>query len=741
MTKHRHHRVGAALYYGVSLVGDAISRLVAFIAKLHTNRSHDRLVLGFAMRTDLLRRTCVRLVLLAVSGVAAVRAQIPVAPAPPTQLAPVIVQGRDTDLIGVASSASQGIVGSADLGTRPFLRRGELLEVIPGVVITQHSGNGKANQYFLRGFNLDHGTDFALSVDGVPVNMRSHAHGQGYADLNFLIPEATQQVDYSKGPFYAEVGDFSAPGAAEFRQVDSFARPFMVVGLGQNHFARVVLGGSQALARGTLTGVLEVSHDDGPWQMKENGNRLNGYVRRAWGGTAVDYRLTGMIYRGEWRSSDQIPLRAVEAGSLERRGNVDPTDGGVSDRASLSFDASWRGTSATTRLNAYALFYRLNLFSNFTYFLDDPVNGDQFNQRDRRWVLGGAVERTWTHTGGLTRGETRVGLQGRADFIADLGLHRTTRRVRTSTTRDDEVEEGSLGAFARHETRWNDWLRSTAGLRVDGYAFDVDSDEPRNSGSKLAQIVSPKFMVALGPWVKTELYVNAGAGFHSNDARGATIRKDPSDGITHVDRVTPLARSRGAEVGVRTSAIPRLVSTFSTWALDLDSELVFVGDAGGTQPTGHTRRYGVEMANFYRMAPWCAFDGDLSLTRARYREDSGGGTRIANSIATVITAGITLGHNEGWFGSARLRYYGSQPLIEDNSVRAPSSTLCNANFGWRSRDWELGVAILNVFDRQDYDIAYYYTSRLPDEAALGVDDIHFHPAEPRTVRLSVRRRF
>ena len=660
---------------------------------------------------------------------------------PPTPLAPVVVQGRHTDLVSVATSASQGVVGAAELEVRPFLRRGELLEVIPGVVVTQHSGNGKANQYFLRGFNLDHGTDFSLSVDGLPVNMRSHAHGQGYADLNFLIPEAVQQVEYKKGPFHADVGDFSAAGAAHFRQVDAFPRSFLKLELGENKFARFVAGGSLPVSRGMLTGAVELSHDDGPWQLEENGIRFNGYVRRVWHTPSAALRLTGMTYQARWDATDQIPRRAVDSGLLDRFGHVDSTDGGESERASLSFDGTWPGTGATTRLNAYALFYRLNLFSNFTYFLENPDEGDQFNQRDRRWVLGGAAERTWPRADGLARGETTLGVQARMDVITELALHRTTARRRLATVRADDVKEGSCGVFARHATRWNEWLRTTAGLRFDAYHFDVGSDDPRNSGTRMADIVSPKLAVALGPWRETEFYLDAGFGFHSNDARGTTIRVDPADGVSPVDRITPLARSRGAEIGLRTTPVDGLVTTLSVWGLDSDSELVFVGDSGRTEPTGRTRRHGIELANFFRVTPWAAFDADVSFTRARYCEDAGAGVRIANSISTVLTGGVSLGRPEGWFGGARVRYYGPQPLIEDNSVRAPSSLAYHANFGWRSGDWQAALEILNVFNRENHDIAYFYASRLRGEPREGFDDIHFHPAEPRALRLSFVRRF
>ena len=677
---------------------------------------------------------------LSACGALSLRAQSSSAP-PPTQLSPVVVQGRDTNLVGIASSASQGIVGATELDARPFLRRGELLEVIPGVVITQHSGDGKANQYFLRGFNLDHGTDFSVTVDGMPVNMRSHAHGQGYADLNFLIPELVQQVDYNKGPFHADVGDFSAAGAAEFRQFNSIPHEFLTLTFGENNYARIAGGASRRDGAKEDAGALEFTHDDGPWKLREDSNRFNGLLRRHWVSGDTDFRMTAMGYHGKWRSTDQIPLRAVESAALDRFGNLDPTDGGESDRFSLSFDGSVNSADATTRFNAYAIYYRLNLFSNFTYFLDDPVNGDQFNQRDKRTVVGGSLTRSWSNTWGAAKSETTVGVQGRADFIDELGLFHTARRVRLSSVRDDNVAEASAALFVINETRWSDSLRTNAGLRADGYRFKVDSDTAPNSGTRLADIFSPKLGVVLGPWNKAEFYANAGYGLHSNDARGTTIRVDPADGVTPIDRVTPLVRSRGVEIGARTSAITGLVSSVSLWALDLDSELVFVGDAGGTEATGRTRRYGVEFANFYRMNRWLTLDGDVSFTHARYREDGGSGTHIANSIGTVVTAGATVGAGEGWFGAMRLRYFGPQPLIEDNSVRAPSSSSINARIGWRTKNWDVAVDILNALDRKNYDIAYFYTSRLPGEPVAGLDDIHYHPAEPITFRFSLTRRF
>jgi len=657
-------------------------------------------------------------------------------PAGATLLERFVVEGREADLVGAATAASQGLVGARELEARPWLRRGELLEVIPGVVITQHSGGGKANQYFLRGFNLDHGTDFAVTVDGLPVNMRTHAHGQGYSDLNFVIPELVRQVEYGKGPFDAAVGDFSAAGAAEFRLFDVLPRGIASATIGENGFARLVVADSTVQAGGaTTTYAVEATHDDGPWEIDENFNRFNGFLRHHWRAGAGEFRVTGMAYRGTWTATDQIPLRAVEAGAMDRFGTVDPTAGGTSERAGMSFDAKIAGAGGTTQLNVYALRYRLDLYSNFTYFLDDPDEGDQFNQRDRRWVLGASSSHGWTGT----RGTTTVGAQVRADFIDEVGLYRTAARRRLATVREDEVSEASAGVFLKNETRWSPWLRTEAGVRVDGYRFDVESDRSVNSGERTAEIATPKVAVVLGPWAGTEVYANFGDGFHSNDARGTTVRVDPATGEA-AEAVDPLVRSRGAEIGVRTTPAKGWVSSLAVWALTLDSELVFVGDAGGTEEAGATRRVGLEWANFYRVTPWLALDADLAVTRARYR-DAGEEDRIANSIPRVVTAGATVQTKSGWFASVRLRYFSAQPLVEDGSVRAPSSVTTNLRLGWRGKVWEASAEVLNVLGRDNYDIAYFYESRLPGEAAEGLADVHFHPAEPRTLRVTVSRSF
>ena len=673
----------------------------------------------------------------------------------PQRLDTLVVYGRGTDLVGAARGASEGFVGAHELAVRPFLRRGELLEVVPGVVITQHSGGGKANQYFLRGFNLDHGTDFSVSVEGMPVNMRSHAHGQGYADLNFVIPELVESIGYQKGPFFAEVGDFSSAGAAQFRFVDALSDGFLKLEAGENGYGRMVVADTLSEGGGLRTIGFEASQEDGPWELEENFRRWNVFGRQLWKAGGRTFSVTALGYSGKWNSTDQIPLRAVESGAIGRFGHVDPSDGGESERVSLSLDAEVKGAEAATALNLYAIYYRMDLYSNFSYALGDEVNGDQFNQRDRRFVFGGEAKREWQSEIAGKRLEWSAGVQARYDAITELGLHLSSARERVGTVRDDAVNEASAGIFASGTLHVSETLRVNAGLRADGYGFDVESDHALNSDERTAGMVSPKLGAVFGPWAeaRTEVYANVGYSFHSNDARGTVIAVNPVSG-DRAERVDPLVRSKGAEVGVRTSALPGLVSTLSVWGLDLDSELVFVGDAGGTEPTGATRRYGVELANFYRANSWLTLDADLALTQARYRdaEVGAGGEkadRIANSISRVVTAGASVEAPGGWFGALRVRYFGPQPLIEDNSVVAPSSTTWNGRVGWRAKSgsdgnegWEVAVDVLNVFDRENYDIAYFYESRLRTEASgVATEDIHFHPAEPRTVRVSVTKRF
>lgn len=665
----------------------------------------------------------------------------PAVPTPtPAATEQIVVVGRAEDLLGSASTSSEGTIGAAELAERPISRRGEVLEAVPGVIVTQHSGEGKANQYFLRGFNLDHGTDFALSVDDMPINLRTHAHGQGYADLNFIIPELIERIDYSKGPFAAEVGDFSAAGAAQLHLYRELSQGFATVSIGEDNFYRLVLGDTIRMSDSrSLTAAFEFGHYDGPFVVNQNSDRYNGYLSYNWGAKDDIYNLTAMFYHGHFHSPDQVPERAIDEGLIPRLGSIDPTDSGISDRDSLSFDWLRNNGAGSTHLNLYAFYYDLDLFSDFTYYLDDPVNGDQFHQADRRFVSGGTFEQTWT-TSFLGRDVTQtVGLQMRNDYIPEVALFHTRETNYLSTVRDDLVEEASIGIFQRNEIRWTPWFRSIFGLRGDLYFFHVESNLAENSGDVFDGIVSPKLNLVFGPWDETEFYLNAGTGFHSNDARGTTATISPATGesIQHSD---PLVRSQSVEIGLRTSIVPNLISTVSFYYLTLDSELVFTGDAGDTEASAASRRLGVEWANYYQPFPWLTLDADFAYTHARFVDDPAG-DRIPNSIATVFASGVTVTAPCGAFGTLRARYFGPQPLIEDNSAIGDSSLTFDARVGWKFKNYEIALDILNVFDAENNDIAYFYTSRLPGEPLGGVDDFHIHPAEPREIRVTFTYRF
>ncbi|HWM89779.1 MAG TPA: TonB-dependent receptor [Thermoanaerobaculia bacterium] len=646
------------------------------------------------------------------------------------------VAGRESDLLGIADSATEGVTGREDLARRPILRPGELLETVPGVIITQHSGSGKANQYFLRGFNLDHGTDFRVSVDGIPVNMPSHGHGQGYSDLNFLIPELVDRVVFKKGSYYADEGDFSSAGAARLEYVTALPEGIVQASPGSFGYRRLLVADSMETGGGQLLGAVEGMENDGPWDRPDDFRKLNGLVRFHRGDAFEGFTVTAMGYDGRWSSTDQIPRKAVEQGLVSRFGSLDPSNGGSSHRYSLSAELRRGDDRSLTRVHGYALDYGLSLFSNFTYFLDDPGNGDQFEQADDRFVLGFQAERQWMAEWWGKETEVTAGIQARGDDIHN-GLFHTRERARLSTTREDDVQQLGVGPFAQARVRWTPWLRTLAGLRVDWYHAEVESNLDVNSGTEDDLLLSPKLSFLLGPWRKTELYVNLGNGFHSNDARGATIRVDPRTGEP-VGRVDPLVRARSADLGVRTEAVENLQLAATAFALELDSELVFIGDAGGTEASRPSRRTGVELQSFWRVRPWLSIDADAGLSRGRFTDEDPVGDRIPGSIERAVSAGISF--EQDVFASLRLRYFGPRPLIEDGSVESSASTLVNGRLGYAFGNG-LRVALegFNLLDEEASDIEYLYESRLPGEAEA-VEDVHFHPAEPRSVRLVVEWR-
>jgi hypothetical protein len=431
----------------------------------------------------------------------------------------------------------------------------------------------------------------------------------------------------------------------------------------------------------------------------------------------------------------------VNDGALDRFDTVDPSDGGRASRYSLSGQWARGSETATTRLSAYVYRSDLRLWSNFTYFLNDPINGDQFQQVDRRTVAGGELSHQWKTPFQGRDIEHTVGLRLRNDDIGQVGLFNTIARERLSTVRDDSVAQTSTSLYYSASIPWKGWLRNYVGLRGDFYRFKVDSDNPLNSGKVSDSILSPKLGFVAGPWSNVEYYANWGKGFHSNDARGATITVDPATGAP-AQRVTPLVRATGGELGLRASPFKGFQTSLALYRLDLDSELLFVGDAGTTEPSRPSRRQGIEWANFYKPTANVTIDFDATAAKARFTSADPAGDHIPGSPATTLSGGITWGAKEGWSGGLRLRYFGPRPLVEDNSQRSGSSALVNARIGYTvTRQFKVGLEILNLFDRKVDDITYFYTSRLPGEPAAGVEDKHFHPAEPRTLRVSAVLQF
>jgi hypothetical protein len=640
------------------------------------------------------------------------------------------------DLVGIATSASQGAITGKQLDVRPFMRQGEVLETVPGVIITQHSGEGKANQYFLRGFNLDHGSDFAMTVAGTPVNMPTHAHSQGYSDINFLIPELVAGVQYSKGPYYADQADFATAGAGNINYATSLDRPMVRLERGTFGFGRVFAAASPKLGKGTMLAAFESSTNAGPWTVPDSYRKYNGVLRYTQGDNINGFSFTLMGYHGEWNATEASPQRAIDSGLIDRFGSIDATDGGRTYRYSVG--GEWQhGTGSTlTKIQAYGLGYDLDLVSNFTFYLDDPVHGDQREQVDHRVVTGVRAFQKRQGRWGSRLVENTVGVQARNDDITQVGLFHTERRVRLQTWGDASALVTSAGVYGENQVEWFKWMRTTLGLRADGSRYAVTNRiDARNGGVARAGIISPKGTVTFGPWRSTEFYVNAGTGFHSNSALGTTLKYDLNGNAA--DPVTPLVRAKGAEVGVRTVAVPHLQSTVSLWTLRLGSELVYNGDIGATEPGPGSKRYGVELANYYASTPWLVFDGDVSWSHARFSEFNQAAPYVPEAVDVVVSGGASIDNFHRTFASLRLRYFGPRALIEDNSVRSKATTLLNFEGGYQFvKALRVNLQVYNLLDSQVSDIDYYFASRLPGEPLTGVDDIHVHPAVPRTLRLS-----
>jgi hypothetical protein len=657
----------------------------------------------------------------------------------PAQLETLVVLGHRLNQLGQKLSAAEGTVGSAEIANRPVLRTGEILEFVPGMVVTQHSGSGKANQYFLRGFNLDHGTDFNTSIDGMPVNMRTHGHGQGYTDLNFIIPELIGSIDYRKGAYYAEVGDFSGAGAASFSLKNSLGENLISTTLGENNYGRVFAAGEVQLHTGLLLVGFESQVSDGPWtDIKEDIDKLNFNARYVKPLADGIFSLTAMAYDNSWNSPDQIPARAVEQGLIDDFGSLNTTNGGESSRYSLS--GNWR--TEQWNANVYAIKSDLELIADFTYFLDDPVNGDQYQQVDDRTIIGGSTSHQWDAELFNTNVAHKIGGEFRYDDIAKVGLYKTKAREWLSTVREDGVAEISGGVFSQTSFSLSNAFSTHIGLRYDYYHVDVDSNIAPNSGTADKGKFSLKAGATYLFTENLEAFINAGQGFHSNDARGATLRIDPVT-LEPADAVELIVPSTGAEIGLKLFDAQRFNISTSLWYLESESELIFIGDAGHNEASRASNRVGAEIASYFWFDNKWSLDVELAWTRARFSENTQEeGKYVDGSVPFVASTGISYGgQGNGLHSSLRYRYFGARVLESFNEIKADSTSTVNFGIGYQWDSVNIELELHNLLDSDEHDIDYYYASRLAGEPEEGVEDLHYHPAEPRTLRAKVEYRF
>ncbi|MDE3232619.1 MAG: TonB-dependent receptor [Pseudomonadota bacterium] len=663
----------------------------------------------------------------------------------------VEIRAKAENLMGTASASSEGLVSAGRIAALPILRPGEVLEMVPGLIVTQHAGDGKANQYFLRGFNLDHGTDFATTVNGVPVNMPTHAHGQGYTDLNFLIPELVEQIAYKKGPYSASEGDFSAAGAARIDYLHTMQGHLADITGGAHGYRRMLLAGSPQSLNGQVLYGLEVFRNDGPWVVPENYQKYNGVLSYSDGTRTNGFNITGMLYKSQWTSTDQIPLRVVNQGALDRFGSLDPSTGGETHRYSLSSQWTQTTLDRQSKAKVWALQSALDLWSNFEYCMSsiqatgNCAASDQFKQAEQRKALGfGFSEARYNALNwGQNTYDTAMtwGLDGRTDRISPIGLYKTTQRKLTDTVREDRVIQNSIALWAQHETRWTSQFRSIVGARADFYQFDVQSNIAVNSGHAKDRQLSPKLNLIYTPQSNFEVYANYGTGFHSNDARGTTITVDPTDKTTAVTKVDPLVKAIGSELGFRTELVPGWHSSWALWKLNMASELLFIGDAGTTEPSAPSKRYGLEWNNFYALSSTSSLDFDVAWAHARFVNAQGPSSYIPGAVSATANIGLSVDNMGPWFGSIRFRYFGPRPLTEDGGIKSGATSLLNLRAGYKlSPQSKLSIDVYNLLNQKANDIEYAYASQLAQEASP-VMDRHIHPIEPRMLRVTLTHRF
>ena len=654
------------------------------------------------------------------------------------------------------SSASSMSVREQELRLRPIQRIGDLLRVAPGLITVQHAGGGKANQYLLRGFDADHGTDISLTLDGIPINMVSHAHGQGYADTNWIIPELIERIEVVKGPYFGELGDFATAGAINLVTKSGLKENFVSMQGGMFDTIRAVAAAGPTFGKLRTLMVGEGGYSNGPFENPERFKKYNLFAKLTYDlSSRSSISIAVSSYGGDWYASGQVPLREVDAGRLGFFGNIDPTEGGNSTRQNLSLSYQFHDDKNELTALAYVSRYTFKLLSNFTLFSRDPLHSDGIEQGDERY-LGGlrANYRRRMRWRWLTF-DSSVGVSARFDDIHN-SLYYQQNRERITPVVEHDIRETSLALYAKEEVSFSRWVRLIVGLRADYFSFDVtDRSEDlatqgdASSGVRGDMLLSPKATLVISPHRVVDLFVNFGRGFHSNDARGV---------VRAINPVTPLTPALGYEVGARTRLFQRLDLAASLWGLDLDSELVWVGDEGRTDSSGATRRLGFEFEGRLRIVDWLFADLDLTVNDARFTQNAGNGNSVALAPRFTISSGLSAMTKFGLRSSLRFTGIGARPATEDEFLQAQGSYLLDAFVGYRWRFIEGGLSIENLTNSRYRAAQFATTSRLrsepptnspppptacpnstrahtgPDGNFLGCEDISFSPGSPINVQ-------
>lgn len=627
------------------------------------------------------------------------------------------------------------IVSSLDIRLRPTNTSQDILRMVPGLFIAQHAGGGKAEQIFLRGFDIDHGTDISLNVDGIPVNMVSHAHGQGYADLHFLIPETVERVQFAKGPYYAPYGNLATAGYVGFQTKNALDKSMIKLQGGQFDTYRAVglfnlLDASQTIRVHNAYLATEYFFSNGYFDSPQAYNRFSAFLKYN-AALSNNHYLSASVstFTSRWDASGQIPERAVESGQIGRFGAIDDTEGGSTGRTNANFQlVSLLDDGSSVRNQFYFSRYDFELFSNFTFFLNNPVDGDQIRQREKRSIFGynGAYNRSDEWLGAEWR--TEVGLNFRHDAVNNNELSRTKgRQTILEPLALGDVNEYNVGIYFDENIRVNPWFTLNAGLRVDQFQFLYVDKLKENYDRQIetASVVSPKLSAYFTVNDRLQLFANSGIGFHSNDTRVVVAQNG--------QQILP--RAFGVEAGAIFKLTPRLLLSASVWNLDLEQEFVYVGDEAVVEPSGETRRQGIDLAGRWQLRDWLFADFDVNYTFARAVEAPENEDFIPLAAGLTSIGGLTFELKNGFNGSLRYRYLGDRPANEDNSVIAEGYFLMDAVVNYTKSKYELGFSIQNLWNRAWNEAQFDTESRLFSELNP-VSEIHFTPGTPFNLNVS-----